>query len=88
MSSFSEKVRTVVKKIPRGKTMTYAEVAKHAGNPRAARAVGSLMRKNYDPDIPCHRIIRSDGKIGTYNRGGPQAKARLLRAEGVHISLK
>lgn len=83
--SFAEKVLRVVAKIPRGKTMTYAEVARRAGSPRAARAVGSLMRKNHDPTIPCHRIIRSDGKSGAYNRGGPTAKVRLLRAEGVNL---
>jgi O-6-methylguanine DNA methyltransferase len=81
--SFSERVIAVVRRIPRGKTMTYAEVARRAGSPRAARAVGSLMRKNYDPFIPCHRVIRSDGSLGEYNRGGTEAKRRLLRAEGV-----
>jgi O6-methylguanine-DNA--protein-cysteine methyltransferase len=44
--------------------------------------VGSLMRQNYDPAIPCHRVIHSDGKIGNYNRGGSSEKTRLLRKEG------
>ncbi|OGI14271.1 MAG: 6-O-methylguanine DNA methyltransferase [Candidatus Moranbacteria bacterium RIFCSPHIGHO2_01_FULL_54_31] len=83
MRSFSEKVLAVVKKIPKGKTLSYAEVARRAGSPGASRAVGSLMKQNFDPAIPCHRVIRSDGSLGEYNRGGTKAKARKLRAEGV-----
>jgi O-6-methylguanine DNA methyltransferase len=79
---FAEKVRVVVRKIPKGKTMTYGTVAKMAGSPGAARAVGTIMAANYDPTVPCHRVIRSDGKIGEYNRGGPKAKRALLIAEG------
>lgn len=71
----------MVRKIPRGKTMTYKEVATKAGNPRAARAVGTFMSHNYDPKIPCHRVVRSDGKIGNYNRGGPSRKMELLLEE-------
>ena len=82
MQTFSEKVKSIVSKIPKGKTLTYKEVAKKAGNPNAGRAVGSIMRKNYDSKIPCHRVIRIDGKIGDYNRGGSVAKLRKLRAEG------
>ena len=79
--AFSDRVYSVVRKIPRGKVMTYAEVAKAAGQPRASRAVGYWMSKNYDPKIPCHRVIRSDGTIGDYNRGGPSRKAELLLME-------
>lgn len=61
--------------------MTYKQVAVAAGKPLAARAVGTLMSKNYNPDVPCHRVIRSDGKIGNYNRGGPSRKAELLLEE-------
>lgn len=82
MKIFTEKVREVVRKIPHGKTMTYGQVAKKAGNARAARVVGSIMKANYDPKIPCHRVIRSDGKIGDYNRGGSEAKRALLKKEG------
>ena len=81
---FSERVYAVVKKIPRGKVMTYAEVAKKAGSPGASRAVGYWVSKNYDPKIPCHRVIRSDGGIGDYNRGGPSRKAELLLMERNH----
>lgn len=62
--------------------MTYGAVAKLAGSPGAGRAVGSIMAGNYDPKVPCHRVIRSDGKIGAYNRGGEKAKKALLIKEG------
>lgn len=78
--SFSGKVFSVVAKIPRGKTLTYKEVAARAGNPRAYRAVGNILNKNYDPKIPCHRVVRSDGKTGGYNRGREE-KMRKLKAE-------
>ena len=80
--TFAEKVRAVVAQIPKGQTMTYGEVAKRAGNPSAARAVGAIMRTNYDPDIPCHRVIKSDGTLGGYNRG-IQRKRQLLEEESV-----
>jgi O-6-methylguanine DNA methyltransferase len=81
--SFSKKVYAIVAKIPKGKVMTYAEVARKAGKPKASRAVGYWMSKNYDPKIPCHRVVRSDGKIGDYNRGGPKKKLAILKKEGV-----
>jgi methylated-DNA-[protein]-cysteine S-methyltransferase len=84
MSTFKEKVFEVVRAIPAGKTMTYKEVASTAGRPRAYRAVGNILNANYDPGIPCHRVIRSDGKTGGYNRGS-QAKERILRAEGARL---
>lgn len=82
METFTEKVLEVVRKIPKGKVLTYAQVARKAGNTKAARAVGSVMKKNYDPTVPCHRVIRSDGSLGEYNRGGTEAKRRLLESEG------
>ncbi len=63
--------------------MTYKQVATKAGNPFAARAVGMLMSKNYNIKIPCHRVVRSDGKPSGYNRGGYTKKLALLRKEGV-----
>ncbi len=81
-STFAKRVYAVVAKIPKGKTMTYKEVAAKAGNPRAARAVGMYMRHNYRPNIPCHRVVRSDGKASGYNRGGYTKKLELLRGEG------
>lgn len=80
---FAERVRAVVRDIPRGQTMSYSQVAYKAGNPGAARAVGTIMKNNYDKTVPCHRVIRSDGKIGDYNRGGRAKKLALLKAEGV-----
>jgi O-6-methylguanine DNA methyltransferase len=81
---FSEKVMAIVYKIPSGKTLSYKEVAKLAGSPCAYRAVGNILNKNYNPKIPCHRVIRSDGKIGGYNRG-TENKIRKLRKEKVKI---
>lgn len=83
--SFTEKVHEVVKKIPKGSVLTYKEVAQNAGNPKAARAVANIMAKNYNLDIPCHRVIRSDGKLGGYNRGGEVKKRAILQAEGVKL---
>lgn len=82
MSEFSKKVYDVVRNIPSGQTLSYGEVAALAGSPGAARAVGILMAHNFDPAIPCHRVIRSDGKLGAYNRGGEEQKRTLLIAEG------
>jgi methylated-DNA-[protein]-cysteine S-methyltransferase len=79
--SFADRVRSVVRKIPKGKAFTYKQVAMAAGNPGAARAVGAVMSHNYDPTVPCHRVIRSDGKIGNYNRGGSEAKTKILKKE-------
>lgn len=81
-SEFREKVLAVVRKIPKGKTMTYGAVARAAGSPNSSRTVGMFMSQNYDKTVPCHRVIRSDGKIGNYNRGGEKAKRALLRKEG------
>ncbi len=62
--------------------MTYKQVATKAGNPNAARAVGAVMRTNYDPSIPCHRVVKSDGSFGSYNRGGTMRKQEILKQEG------
>ena len=82
MKTFTEKVRDIVRKIPKGKTMTYKEVATKAGNAGASRAVGAVMRANYNTDIPCHRVIKSDGSLGSYNRGGTKRKEQILKEEG------
>ena len=62
--------------------MTYKQVAAKAGNAKAARAVGAVMRTNYLKDVPCHRVIRSDGSLGSYNRGGEARKRKILINEG------
>ncbi len=81
MTSFQTAVIKVVRSIPRGSVMTYGHVAAQAGHPGASRAVGTLMARNFDPTIPCHRVIKADGTIGNYNRGNDQ-KTKLLRKEG------
>ena len=85
MKTFTEKVKEVVKKIPKGKVLTYKQVAEKAGSPNAARAVGNIMRQNFDPKIPCHRVIGSDGKMRGYNRGGVKAKEEILKREGFSV---
>jgi len=79
--TFKQRVLEVVKNIPKGKVMTYKDVAFLAGSPRAYRAVGSIMKNNFDESIPCHRVIRSDGKLGEYNRGA-ENKEKKLKSEG------
>jgi len=71
----------MVRKIPKGKMLSYKEVAALAGNKNASRAVGSILKQNYNPQIPCHRVIRSDGTLGEYNHGRKE-KLRKLKAEG------
>ncbi len=78
---FTEKVLSVVSGIPKGKTLSYKQVAEKAGSPGAFRAVGSILKQNYDPRVPCHRVIRSNGEIGEYNRG-KENKLIILRKEG------
>lgn len=82
--TFQEKVLEVVRRIPKGSFLTYKEVAERAGCPRAWRAVGNVLSKNKNSKIPCHRIIKSDGKMGGYNRGAKLKRALLLK-EGVVI---
>ncbi len=80
-SEFAMRVYSIVSSIPKGKTMTYKEVAEKSGNKGAARAVGTIMSHNFNPKIPCHRVIRSDGKMGGYNRGGIEQKKIILAKE-------
>ena len=79
---FSDEVRSIVRAIPAGQTMSYAAVARLAGSPNGARAVARILANNDDPSVPCHRVIMSDGTLGSYNRGGEQAKRRRLLTEG------
>jgi O-6-methylguanine DNA methyltransferase len=73
---FKERVLDIVSKIPKGDTLSYKQVAELAGSPGAARAVGNIMKGNYNQDIPCHRVIKSDSLLGGYNRG--EARKKLL----------
>ena len=86
MTNFTENIKTIVRKIPIGSVMTYAGVAAAAGNPKAARAVANVMAANYDLTVPCHRVIRTDGTLGGYNRGGTAAKRGILASEGYLFS--
>jgi O-6-methylguanine DNA methyltransferase len=72
--------------IPRGQVRPYNWIAREIGRPKAMRAVGTALANNPVPIlIPCHRVVRGDGKIGNYGLGGPQKKTRILEAEGVDV---
>ena len=77
-TAFQLAVFAAVRAIPRGETQTYKEVAQAAGYPKAYRAVGSVLKTNYDPEIPCHRVVKSDGTLGEYNRGVKEKERRLV----------
>ena len=82
---FTQRVFAVVRNIPVGRVATYGDVAKLAGKPRAARAVGNIMKGCGRSDVPCHRVIAAGGKLGGY--GGNVARKRsLLLAEGIPVS--
>ena len=82
--NFSQKVLTIVRRIPPGRVSTYGDVAAMAGRPRAARAVGNIMRTCQAPSVPCHRVIAAGGALGGFGLS-PQLKAERLRAEGVTV---
>ncbi|OGN00445.1 MAG: 6-O-methylguanine DNA methyltransferase [Candidatus Yanofskybacteria bacterium RIFCSPHIGHO2_02_FULL_41_29] len=82
MTEFQHKIHDIVIKIPKGSVVTYKEVAQLAGRPKAYRAVGNILNKNYNPVIPCHRVIRSNGEIGGYNKGSDLKRKKLL-TEGI-----
>ena len=84
---FQQKVWAALRTIPRGEVRTYTDIAVQIGHPSSARAVANACGKNpYAPEVPCHRVIRSDGSIGGYSaEGGSEKKRAMLRDEGVHI---
>ncbi len=84
-TKFQVKVWKYLKNIPKGKVVSYLDVAKAINKPNAARAVANAVGKNpYAPKIPCHRVIRSDGSLGGYSgRGGIKTKKKLLKSEGI-----
>ena len=86
-TKFQIKVWKYLITIPKGSVKTYKQVAIAIKNPKAARAVANACAKNpYAPEIPCHRVIRSDGGLGGYSgRGGIRQKLKLLRSEKVSI---
>jgi O-6-methylguanine DNA methyltransferase len=82
---FLVRVLSVVRRIPPGRVATYGDVAAMAGQPRAARAVGNIMRDCRRPDVPCHRVIAAGGRLGGYG-GNEGLKRALLAAEGLVVS--
>ena len=84
-SAFTEQIYQLARRIPEGKVATYGQLALLAGNPRAARAVGTAMRCNPDiPKTPCHRVVASDGSLTGYSAGqGVATKRKMLMEEGV-----
>jgi O-6-methylguanine DNA methyltransferase len=94
MREFSQEVIKIVKKIPHGKTLTYKQVAKKAGNIKASRSVGNILNsyyklciKNGSQTVPCHRVVRSDGKPGGYVLGAKR-KAIFLKKEAREVRAK
>jgi O-6-methylguanine DNA methyltransferase len=84
VKDFTARVLSVVRRIPPGRVATYGDVAALAGRPRAARAVGNIMKGCGRPDIPAHRVIAAGGKLGGYG-GNESMKRALLIAEGIVV---
>lgn len=85
ISNFRESVYAVCKLIPRGKVSTYQQIALALKNPRASRAVGNALNRNpYAPQVPCHRVVRSNGQVGGFASGSTK-KIALLKKEGLMI---
>lgn len=84
LNEFQRRVLAKTMEIPYGEVRPYAWVAEQIGHPRAQRAVGTALAMNPIPFvIPCHRVVRSDGRIGQYGAGGPSAKRAVLASEGL-----
>ncbi len=88
LTDFQKKVYKTLMKVPAGKVLTYKELAVKMGSPKAARAIGSAMRRNPVPYlVPCHRVVRGDGVIGQFSaEGGASTKALLLASEGIKLN--
>lgn len=84
-TGFKNKIYEVVSKISKGKVMSYKEVAKLAGYPRAWRAAGNVLNKNNNPKVFCHRVIKSSGEVGGFALG-TKKKIAILKKEGVKIT--
>lgn len=82
-----DRVYEITRKIPRGFVAIYGQIARLAGNPRGARAIGMFMRTNPDaPATPCHRVVAADGSLTGYSAGkGISTKKKMLVSEGVHF---
>ena len=87
LTPFEQAVLRKTREIPRGEIRPYGWVAREIGHPAAVRAVGTALANNPIPYfIPCHRVVRTDGHIGNYGGGGPEAKRAILNMEGVRVS--
>jgi O-6-methylguanine DNA methyltransferase len=84
-TAFTRRVLSIVRRIPIGRVTTYGTVAELAGKPRAARAVGNIMREARAPGLPYHRVIASNGALGGYG-GNTALKRSLLLAEGLTVT--
>src|SRR3989338_5863895 len=84
---FRNKIYSLTRQIPKGKVATYGQLARLAGSPRAARAVGLFMKTNSDaPNTPCHRVVAANGDLTGYSGGkGVSTKKKMLLSEGVHF---
>jgi O-6-methylguanine DNA methyltransferase len=80
-SRFTARVLAILRRIPPGRVTTYGDIARMAGHPGAARAVGTIMRLAKEPHLPYHRVIAAGGRVGGYG-ANPHLKPALLRAEG------
>jgi O-6-methylguanine DNA methyltransferase len=86
LTPFEQAVLRKTREIPRGEVRPYGWVAREIGRPAAVRAVGTALANNPIPYfIPCHRVVRTDGQIGNYGGGGPEAKRSILTMEGVRL---
>ncbi len=86
LTPFTQAVLRKTQEIPRGQVRPYGWIAREIGHPAAVRAVGTALANNPIPYfIPCHRVIRTDGVIGNYGGGGPEAKRNILSLEGVQL---
>lgn len=89
MGDFTKQVYFLVKKIPKGKVMTYGQIAKKLGRPKAARAVGNILHQNSSSQIPCHRVVNREGKIAfNFAYGGEEKQRELLLKEKVQFKDK
>lgn len=85
MQLFAQKVYKIVREIPKGMTLSYSEVAKLAGNPKAYHAIGNILH-NSPADVPCHRVVSKSGKLAkNFGKGGIEKQRELLEKEGVFI---
>jgi O-6-methylguanine DNA methyltransferase len=84
VTPFERRVLTIVSRVPAGRVITYGEVARLAGKPRAARAVGNIMRQATRPGLPYHRVIAAGGRLGGYS--SLALKRSLLAAEGLTVT--